>query len=96
MRLLLQSAVVKMSATHIHGTTQHAGRRLLPSSRPEVEPACRWCGEGQETISHISQECPQLTLEGADAGVSNPRDLWNAPAMAMRFAGAIEPIPGLD
>ena len=23
--------------------------------RPDVDPACRWCGEGQETISHIFQ-----------------------------------------
>ena len=50
--------------------------------RPEVDPACRWCGEGQETISHIFQECPQLAVELADAGVSNPRDLWDAPAVA--------------
>ena len=63
--------------------------------RPEVDPACRWCGEGQETIYHIFQECPQLAAERADAGVSNPRDLWDAPAVALRFAGAIGLIPGL-
>ena len=63
--------------------------------RPEVNPACRWCGEGQETIYHIFQECPQLAVERADAGVSNPRDLWDAPAVALRFAGAIGLIPEL-
>ena len=64
--------------------------------RPEVDPTCRWYGEGQETISHIFQECPQLAVERADAGVSNPRDLWDAPAVALRYAGAIGLIPGLD
>ena len=63
--------------------------------RPEVDPTCRWCGEGQEAISHIFQECPQLAVERADAGVSNPRDLWDAPAVALRFAGAIGFILGL-
>ena len=51
--------------------------------RPEVDPACRWCGKGQETISRIFQECPQLAVERADAGVSDPRDLWDAPAVAL-------------
>ena len=64
--------------------------------RPEVDPACRWCGEDQETISHIFQECPQLAVEWADAGVSNPRDLLRAPAVALIFAGTIGLIPGLD
>ena len=39
---------------------------------------------------------PQLAVERADAGVSNPGDLWDAPAVALRFAGAIGLIPGLD
>ena len=56
---------------------------------PEVDLACRWCEEGQETISRIFQECPQLAVERADAGVSNPRDLWDAPAVALRFAGPL-------
>ena len=64
--------------------------------RPEGDPAFRWCGEGQETITHIFQECPQLAVERADAGVSNPRDLWGAPAVALRFAEAIGLIPGFD
>ena len=64
--------------------------------RPEVDPACRWCGEGQETIFHIFQECPQLAVERADAGVSKPRDLWDAPAVALRFAETICLIPGFD
>ena len=34
-------------------------------------------------------------MERADAGVSNPRDLWDASAVALRFAGAIELIPRL-
>ena len=38
---------------------------------------------------------PQLAVERADAGVSNPRDLWDAPAVTLRFAGAIRLIPGL-
>ena len=57
--------------------------RLYESSlHPEVHPACRWCGEGQETISYIFQECLQLAVEGADAGVSNPeirRGHWAHP-----------------
>ena len=54
--------------------------------RPEVAPACRWCGEGSETISHIFQECLQLAVEGADAGASNqetygirPQWPWDSP-----------------
>ena len=61
----------------------------------DIEPACRWCGESQETIFPIFQECPQLAVERLDARVSNPRDLWDAPAVALRFAGAIGLIPGL-
>ena len=53
-------------------------------------------GEGPETISHIFQECPQLAVERADTGVSNPRDLWSAPAVALRFVRAIGLIPGLS
>ena len=64
--------------------------------RPKVDPACRWCGEGQETISRIFQECPQLAVERADGGVSDQRDLWGALAVALRFARAIGLIPGLD
>ena len=37
----------------------------------------------------IYQECPQLAVARADAGVSNPRDLWDAPAVALRFAGSL-------
>ena len=51
---------------------------------------------GQETIYDIFQECLQLAVERADTGVSNPRDLWGAPALALRFTGAIGLIPGLD
>ena len=57
--------------------------------RPEVDPAFRWCGEGPNSISHIFQECPQLAVERADAGVSNPRDLCGVPAVTLRFAGYI-------
>ena len=64
--------------------------------RTEVDSACRWCGEDPETISHIFQRYPQLALERADAGVSNPRDLWGAPAVTLRFVRAIGLIPGLD
>ena len=63
--------------------------------RPEVDPVCRLCGEGQETISHIFQECTQLAVERADAGVSNRRYLWDAPAVTLRFAGTIGLILGL-
>ena len=28
-------------------------------------------------------------MERTDDGVSNPRDLWGAPAVSLRFAGAI-------
>ena len=49
-------------------------------------------------ISYLFDDliCPQLAVERANAGVSNPRDLWDAPAVALRFAGAIGLIPGLD
>ena len=85
----------------VHLARLRCGHYLVPRSdenslRPEVDPACRWCGEGQETISHILQKCPELAVERADAGVSNPRDLWGAPAVALRFTGAIALIPGLD
>ena len=53
-------------------------------------------GECPNTLSHIFQKCPQLAVERADTGVSNPRDLWGAPAVALRFVGAIGLIPGLD
>ena len=38
----------------------------------------------------------QLAVERADAGVIYSRDLWGAPAVALRFTGAIGLIPGLD
>ena len=46
-------------------------------------------------ISYTFQECPQLAVERADAGVSNPRDLWDMPAVALRSTGAIGLIPRL-
>ena len=58
----------------------HLALRLYENSLClEDDPACRWCGEDQETISHIFQECPQLYVERADGGISNPSDLWSAP-----------------
>ena len=63
--------------------------------RPEVDPDCRWCGEGPEIVSHIFPECPQLAVEHTDAGVSNPRDLWAVPAEALGFVMAIRLVLGL-
>ena len=64
----------------VHLARLRCGRHLALRShenslRPEVDPACRWCGEGQETISHIFQKCPQLAVERADAGASNKRSV---------------------
>ena len=42
------------------------------------------------------REYSQLAMERANAEVSNPRDLRGAPAVALRFTGAIGLIPGLD
>ena len=63
---------------------------------PEVNSSCRWCGEDPEIISHIFHECLQLAVEWADAGVSNPRDLWGEPAVALTFTRANGLISGLN
>ena len=42
----------------------------------EVDPACRWCGEGQEMISHIFQECPQLAVKWATQEICGVRPQW--------------------
>ena len=52
----------------MHLTRLRSGHHLALRSyenliRSEVDTACRLCGEGPETVSHIFQECPQLAVE---------------------------------
>ena len=62
----------------------------------EIDSTCRRFGNNPVTVSHIFQECQQLTGKLVEFEVSNPQDLCNAPEMALMFPIIIGHAPDLD
>ena len=50
-----------------------------------VDPTCRYCGETRETISHLLEDCPPLSILRAAHGVQDVSHLWSRPAETIEF-----------
>ena len=64
--------------------------------RPDVDPACRWCGEAPEEITHILERCPGTQDARRRFGVTSPSDLWTRPIPTLacrREVGLIQDPP---
>ena len=80
---------------HVQGIYRGSFKRSVAICRHSFVLLADGVGRINRRFLISFSECPQLAVKRADAGVSNPRDLWGAPAVALRFAGAIGLIPGL-